>query len=173
MKLISAFSSRELRVEFPLSILAIYVDDMILATNCPTWKRETLSKFEDDFKMKINENPTCFLGVEFIRDHSNQTIFLQQRSYVEKLLQKFRMDSTNPQYTPMETRLNIQETEIKNESSELRSIIGALLFVSRNTRPDISFLVSDLSRFQTEAHPEIFDYAKRYLSTYWARSTTI
>lgn len=146
-----------------IAMLAVYVDDMILVTNSDTWKKETLRQFEEEFRMKVNDEPKCFLGVEFIWDRANQRIFIHQRSYMERLLSKFRMEGANPHWTPMEGRLSIKRSGIKNESTEFRSIIGALLFLARNTRPDISYPVAYLSRFQTEVTSEIFGHAKRIL----------
>lgn len=146
-----------------LAIVVIYVDDMMLATNCPKWREETLRSFENDFKMKINYEPTCFLGVEFHRDRANRKFFIHQKPYTEKLIHRFHLTGANPQYTPMETRLCIEKTGVKNESTELRSMIGGLLFLARNTRPDIAYAVGYLSRFQTEARPEIINCVKRIM----------
>lgn len=42
-------------------------------------------------------------------------------------------------------------------------MMGSLLFVTRNTRPDILNAVNYLSRFQSEPTPEIVGYAKRIM----------
>lgn len=66
------------RAEGRVAILAIYVDDMLLTTNSGSWKRETLEIFEENFKMKINTNPTCFLGVDYAELRNSDYFFVSQ-----------------------------------------------------------------------------------------------
>lgn len=47
----------------------------------------------------------------------------------------------------MEINLKLEKCEL-NENVKYRNLIGALLYISSGTRPDISFSVNYLSRFQ-------------------------
>lgn len=64
--------------------------------------------------------------------------------------------------TPMEENLKVKTPEI-NEDSEYRAIIGSLLYLSRGTRPDISYAVNFLSRFNGRSTKEVMAYARRVI----------
>lgn len=49
----------------------------------------------------------------------------------------------------MEQNLKLLPAESENENIRYRNLIGALLYISSGTRPDISFSVNYLSRFQS------------------------
>lgn len=64
----------------------------------------------------------------------------------------------------METNLKLQKIDSLNESIKYRNIIGARLYISSVTRPDISFSVNYLSRFQNCYEETHFKYALRILN---------
>lgn len=63
----------------------------------------------------------------------------------------------------MENRLRIENTGILSEYPKLRALIGGLLFIARNSRPDVLFAVNYVSRFLNEGTSKIFHYAMRIL----------
>lgn len=73
------------------------------------------------------------------------------------------MSNAYAQSTQMETNLRIKRTGVRLELTEMRSLIGALSFLARNTRPDIMYAVNYLSRFQNEATHEVIAYIKQIL----------
>ena len=62
----------------------------------------------------------------------------------------------------MKTKLKLIRTGVLCEYPGLRALIGGL-FVARNTRPNIYFLVNYLSRFQSEGTKQIYKYALQIL----------
>ena len=82
-------------------------------------------------------------------------IFLHQTTYTRKLLRRFGMDKSNPLSTPMIGRSKSSDdpyTPCEEEEDEYQdcgqylAAVGALLYLSTYTRPDISFVVSVLAR---------------------------
>ena len=63
----------------------------------------------------------------------------------------------------METNLKIEKAVINREDIGYKNLIGALLYISVNTRPDISYSVNYLSRFQDCCNETHFKYALRIL----------
>jgi len=96
-------------------------------------------------------------------------VCLDQVAYLDELLQKFGMDKSTPVKTPMEDRLseaNRGKTLTKEDQAKYRMIVGSLLYLSCWTRPDISFAVSELSRFVSsagEVHMKAAQRVLRYL----------
>lgn len=46
------------------------------------------------------KEPRKFLGIELIRDRKSKTIFIHQKSFVEKMLITFKMENCNATKTP-------------------------------------------------------------------------
>lgn len=87
-----------------------------------------------------------FLGVE-LRYLKNQMV-LTQHGYLETVLKKFGMTECNPVRSPIIPGQEWSPSE--GEASiavPFKEAIGALLFLSKRTRPDISFAVGMRSRF--------------------------
>lgn len=91
---------------------------------------------------------------------------LSQPSYIKKLLQKFNMENCRPSKTPMETKPPsapdpTSEDIIKKKP--YRELVGSLMHLMLSTRPDLSFSVNYLSRFQSCATNVHWTSLKRIL----------
>jgi hypothetical protein len=107
-----------------------------------------------------------YLGAEF--EYHPLGIFVHQRSYIKRILEKFGLGKCNPYRLPMHPRTVLTKSMgIAKVNSQLyRSIVGSLIYVC-NTRPDICFSVSTVSRFMENPKQAHFNAAKqilRYLS---------
>jgi len=72
---------------------------------------------------------------------------LNQKSYIESLAKRYNIENSKLYKTPMEINLKLEQSDV-NEDIKYRNLIGAPLYISYGTRPDISFSVNYLSRFQ-------------------------
>jgi hypothetical protein len=83
-------------------------------------------------------------------------ILVHQYAYIKKVLEKFNMDKEYPQRTHMIIRALEKDKDPfrpKQEGEEVLgaeytylSVIGALMYLANNTRPDITFAVNCLVR---------------------------
>ena len=142
-------------------IFVIYVDDCLIAAEDPIMADDLINDLADSFKLKVMSHPKIFLGLQILRHET--FLALSQEIYIEKLAAKFGLEDSKPISTPMEPKLLIQRTNLPSEEPDLRALIGGLLFVARNTRPDILSAVNYISRFLCEGTPQILCYAKRIL----------
>uniref|UniRef100_A0ABD2WKS0 Reverse transcriptase Ty1/copia-type domain-containing protein n=1 Tax=Trichogramma kaykai TaxID=54128 RepID=A0ABD2WKS0_9HYME len=145
------------RFQGKLVILVLYVDDIILASNCHAKMTEIRDNLCKEFKMKDLGEPKVYLGMEIQRDRKNRKIELKQSEYIERILEKFKMTECKPQATPMITRQAKKiESKIPEKQQEMmtpfrgpfREAIGSLLYLAGVTRPDIAYAVNLLSRRQ-------------------------
>ena len=88
---------------------------------------------------------------------------LSQTKYIESLAKKYKVLDSKPYSTPMEVNLKIDKADICEKNIQYRNLIGALLYVSSGTRPDISFSVNFLSRYQNCYNESHYKYALRIL----------
>ncbi len=150
-----------------LSIIAVYVDDLIIMTTTTEEMQMIKTSLNKNFKMKdLGILHFCFgTGVE----QSEDGIKLSQKQYIEKMLERYGMQDANPVSTPMD--LNVKLTIDDGQSNPVdqvryQSIVGSLLYAAMVTRPDIAQAVGVLSRFNsapTEAHLTAAKRVLRYL----------
>ena len=99
-----------------------------------------------------------FVGVRITRDRKEGTITLCQDAYIDKVLERYSIENCHSVDTPMAlgaTEIMIPfEEQATNEDIELYgSKIGSLMYLAVQTRPDISYRVSVLSRFLLNLSP--------------------
>uniref|UniRef100_A0A3Q7H623 Reverse transcriptase Ty1/copia-type domain-containing protein n=1 Tax=Solanum lycopersicum TaxID=4081 RepID=A0A3Q7H623_SOLLC len=122
-----------------------------------------------EFEMKDLGAARKTLGIEIIRDRERRKIFLSQRSYIQKVLARFRMSSSMPIDTPgavnihLTTMFTPQSEEKKEYISRVPyvSAVGSLMYVMVCTRPDLAHVVSVVSRFMGQPGREHWQAVKR------------
>ena len=145
-----------------LVILVMYVDDLIITGNHDDHIAKVKKELQAGFKMTDLGLLHYYLGVEvFQRPHH---IFISHSKYAAEVLQRFCMQDCKPVLTPMEQNLKLSKFEggEKVDSTTYRQLIGSLIYLT-NTRPDLSYAVSILSRFMQEPRDSHWNAAKRVL----------
>ena len=77
-------------------------------------------------------------------------ITLDQETYIESVMENFSMQDSNSSKTPAENNLRLvkaSESEALVDERLYRSLVGSLLYIANQTRPDIVWIVNVLSRF--------------------------
>lgn len=123
-----------------------------------------------NFKMKDLGPISNILGINVTRKGPTGNIKLTQTKYIQSLLNKFNMTECKPVATPMEisTVLTKQsspqtnEERIQMQNVPYRELVGALIYLSNVTRPDLAFVASALSRLCTNPGPTHWKLAKCY-----------
>ena len=90
-------------------------------------------------------------------------IFSQEK-YTENLLKKFQMDKCKPISTPLGLNEKLQQDDgvEKADTKMFRQLVGSLIYLT-NTRPDIVYSVSAISRFMQNPSKLHYAAAKRVL----------
>ncbi|KAH9689155.1 Integrase catalytic domain-containing protein [Citrus sinensis] len=136
--------------------LLLYVDDMLIASKnrdeIERLKKQLASKFE----MKDLGDAQRILGMEIRRDKKNGSVWLTQKSYLKKVLERFSMDDkTKPVCTPLAPHFKLSSSSCPISQEErdymarvpYASAVGSLMYAMVCTRPDISQAVSMVSRY--------------------------
>eukprot|EP00873_Tetraselmis_striata_P023437 jgi/Tetstr1/443701/TSEL_031691.t1 len=159
-----------------LAIIAIYVDDILIASNSMTWIASFKESMAARFDIKDLGSCSWLLGVKVERDRTARTITIHQSKYIHDLLARFGMEQCCAAKVPSvanDPRESEQCTE--TEVSTYRSLVGALLYAAVATRPDIAESVARLCRFMstpTKAHMEDARHCLRYLKGTHSRGIT-
>ena len=99
------------------------------------------------FTWKTEGDYTGFWALE--SDKKRPKITVDQERYIETMLERFQVDQCKPSRTAADLNLKLQTAQNEDEEVDqrfYRSLIGSLLYLAKQTRPDIMFTVNILSR---------------------------
>jgi len=134
----------------PGFLIVLYVDDAGLAVKNPIDIDELLVNLRaKGFEMTRESTFAEFLGIKFTKNETTGAITLTQKGLINKIIEATGMQNCNPNWVPAAREgLGIDpEGEPMNETWSYPSIVGMLLYLSTNSRPDIAFAVSQVGRF--------------------------
>lgn len=151
-------------------LLALYVDDGLLAAKSKQTVGIVLERLKGDFRMTIGKADN-YVGMEISRNPKTGEIFVGQSEYLKKVLEKFNMKDCKEGSVPMELHLSLSKNmgptnkEEKEEMSKIlyRQAVGSLMFAAVVSRPDIAYAVSCVSRFLDNPGREHWLAVKRIL----------
>ena len=164
--------------------LILYIDDILLAANDLGLLHETKKYLSDNFEMKDMGEATYVIGIEIFCDRSQGLLGLSQKSYINKILERFNMEKCSSGVVPIQKgdKFNLMQcpkNELEREQMRnipFASVVGSLMYAQTCTRPDISFAVGVLGRYQSnpgldhwKATKKIFRYlqgTKDHMLTY-------
>ena len=132
-----------------LTIIAVYVDDMVIASKTEAKLNQVKLMLTERFKMKDMGELSYILGVNV--KQGSECMILSQQTYVEQMLEKYGMSNCNPASTPAATDLKLMKDDGSRpvDQTKYQSMIGSLLYLSVATRPDIAFAVGALSKYNS------------------------
>ena len=128
-------------------VVVLYVDDMMIVGNNKRIVDVFIAAIEKQFDVKDLGDLKWILGMEVVRDRQRRTLSINQKVYIQKMLERFGMMDCNYVYTPADkvvSRLPAEEQSI--DSREFQSMVGSLIYAVVVSRPDIAFIVQNLGR---------------------------
>ena len=149
-------------------LVVLYVDDAGIAAPTKAIVDKLISDLREQGLALTEEGSfTEFLGIKFSR-LPDGAIELSQRGLTEKILQTMAMEDCSVNKTPT-TQLGLGTDPDEPPMSEpwsYSSVVGMLLYLTLNTRPDIAFAVSQVARFTSapkRTHATAVKMIARYL----------
>jgi hypothetical protein len=106
-----------------------------------------------------------FLGIEVA--FSRKGLFISQQKYILDLLKEIRKLGCKPVSTPIDykCKLNSKDGDILSDINQFQRLVGKLIYLTV-TRPDISYSVSQVSKFMhalRTSHLKSINRILRYL----------
>jgi len=156
--------------------LLLYVDDMHIASK----NRSTIDKLKKDvsseFEMKDLGEAKKVLGMEIARNRRSGKVSLTQKGYLPKVLQMFNINGdTKSVSTPLALHFKLKATMSPTTVEEREymtremytSVVGSLMYAMVCTKPDLSQVISMISRYMHDpgkGHWEAIKWALRYIN---------
>ena len=134
------------RVDDVFLIMVVYVDDMLLTGPNEKHIADFKADLHASFEMSDLGHLHHYLGIQFMQVDGG--IALCQSKYIDTLLQRFGLEDCKPIATPMETGLHLSLHDVGDAFDVVlyQQAVGCLIYLCI-TRPDIQFVVSQMSRF--------------------------
>ena len=138
-----------------ICFLILYVDDILLATNDKGFLHEVKQFLSKNFDMKDMGEASYVIGIKIHRDRLRGIFGLSQETYINKVLERFRMKDCSPSVAPIVKgdRFNLNQCPKNDfEREQMKnypyaSVVGSLMYAQVCTRPDIAFAVGILGRY--------------------------
>ena len=158
----------------PHIICMCYIDDICLVGTSQQRITDFLQTFKDDgdeFNWEMTEEGSIndFLGIKITRS-SERTWTMTQEGLTDKVLAATGMTDCNAKETPTSSDGKALGSDKKGprgkELWSYRSVVGMLLYLASNSRPDISFAVHQCARFThdpKQSHEQALLRICRYL----------
>jgi hypothetical protein len=143
-----------------ITILIIYVDDMIITGDDQEGIEQLEKRLSKEFEMKNLGGLKYFLGIEVAKEG----ISLSQRKYVLDLLAKTGMLDNKLIDTPImqNHKLGIFPDQVPTNKERYQRLVGRLIYLS-HTRPDIAYAVNVVSQFMHAPSKDHMDAVYRIL----------
>jgi hypothetical protein len=162
-----------------ICMVLIYVDDLAIAGSNMSVIDRIKNEFKNRYKMKDLGNIDHILGCTVDRNDLGE-YSINQKQYTKDVISKYFHDNTVTVNNP--TDVNIILSSNMNAISECdieymkelpyREAIGSLLWLSMGTRPDITYAVSQVAKFNSEPGPQHWKAVKRIFQ-YLQQSTEL
>jgi hypothetical protein len=151
--------------------MLVYVDDMAIFGSKKDIQ-DTKDYIGSCYKYTDLGEIEHFLGIHITRDRSKKILTIDQSHYIQRIVQRFDMQTCRPAYTPFATGTNLTaNTETDSDSaitSRYQQLVGSLMYAMLGTRPDTCFAVNRLSQYglnPTQTHLLAAQHVLRYLKT--------
>ena len=129
-----------------VAFLVLYVDDILLIGNDIEMLESVKAYLNKSFSMKDLGEAAYILGIKIYRDRSRRLIGLNQSTYLDKVLKKFRMDQSKKGFLPMLQGKILSKAQCPATADEREkmsvipyaSAIGSIMYAMLCIRPDVT-----------------------------------
>ena len=152
--------------ESTLMVIALYVDDLLLASNDINLLENEKKALQRKFEMEDQKEAGYCLGMTIKHGRGKNVLSINQRSYLENILKRFGFADCKPVPTPLEQGKKYQKLPDGSQpvkTKEYQTVIGSLTHAAIATRPDLSSAVGALSQFMSKPSSEHWIGVKRIL----------
>jgi Reverse transcriptase (RNA-dependent DNA polymerase) len=125
--------------------LLIHVDDILASTSNERVLDELMSSVERDFELKCLGEAKTYLGIDLNRDKDGNFL-ISQPAYIKTIIDVARLSNAKMSKFPLDTGYHKLDGKELESNEEYRKLIGMLLCLSTNSRPEIAASVSILSQ---------------------------
>ena len=148
------------QIEDKVTVIVIWVDDLIIGASNDLLLHDTKNMLKDRFKMKDLGKLSHFLGIHF--EQGDCFVKVNQKEYINKVLERFGMSDCKPRSTPSELRIDSNGEDLVDRRV-YREAVGCLIYAMICTRPDICWIITKLTQYLSKPLKEHWVAVKHVL----------
>jgi hypothetical protein len=140
------------------------VDDITLFGQPGSLLDSTIALLKSEFKVNDMGPIHWLLGIQI--DFTKTGITLTQASYIDKILDRFSVQSCNPVSTPVDVNHRLRkgcDEDTRVNANSYQQIIGSLMYLVTATRPDLAYTIAHLFQFNSDPTTTHMAAAKRVI----------
>jgi Reverse transcriptase (RNA-dependent DNA polymerase) len=138
-----------LKSDLNVCYLLVHVDDVLVASDCESTMDNVMKSISKTFKLEDLGPVKHFLSIDIERN-SEGNFMLPQPNYIDKIVACAKLTEAKDSKYPVDTGYYKLTGKLLSSNEEYRKLIGMLLYLTTNTRPDIAATVSILSQKITQ-----------------------
>ena len=147
------------------------IDDMIAwlqdGSKVPTWSVGS-KKVDGGMELTVENDVSAFLGIDFKRNKADGTIKLTQEGLIDRVIKAAGLEDCNPDQSPaaVENLGSDPEGEPFDGSFDYASVVGMLMYLAGNSRPEIAYAVHSVAKYThapKQSHGKAVKWIVHYL----------
>ncbi|RHZ15115.1 hypothetical protein DYB31_012317, partial [Aphanomyces astaci] len=140
-----------------------YVDDVLVCTSNDDEITDVFEHLQRRIRLNDLGPISKLFGIEIDRHEKSKSMYVTQRTYIERMAIKYGMDKSKRVDTPIPADTSMVDNAglPLDDDKPFRQIAGSLLYCAMSTRPDIVDAVAQLSRHLSTPHQLHMFMAKR------------
>jgi hypothetical protein len=148
-------------------MIVVFVDDCAISYRSEVDYHKLIADLRKlNFELTEEGDFSKFLGIDFTKKENK--ILMTQTGLINRIAAATGLTSSNPNHTPTQQEALGKDLEglPMTDTWSYRSVVGMMLYLSTNTRPDIAFAVSQVARFSNfprQSHAIAVKTIVRYL----------
>ena len=136
-------------------IIALYVDDLLLANNNNKLLQKEKDSLKEQFCMKDLGEAHYLLGIQIKRNRAEKKMLLHQNTYLSNLLQKYGMQNCRAVTTPQVPGSTLSANKSDPiHKQKYQAVIGSLTYAVTATRPDLAQALGTVNQFSSNPSGE-------------------
>ena len=151
--------------------ITLYVNDIHLIEPDKQYIETIKKELASHYWIKNLRLSSNYLELKITRNRENRTLTISQKKYISSVLAAHRMTDCSSVFTFMKAEMVLGKTEAEHESMQefkmnYQSMLGSIMYIMLQTRPDIAYAISKLSQFSsnlTKQHLQALKRVLRYL----------
>ena len=133
-------------------VIGVYVDDLVVCGKVLSQVVRAKQQLSSYFPIKDLGELDVIIGWKITRERSTRTLQISQAHYIAEKIESFGLQQAREYTSPLDGYDGIlpgREDESPADESAYASAVGSLGYASHSTRPDISFAVSQLGKYNS------------------------
>ena len=138
-----------------LMILAVHIDDMLLAGNDHELMEEGKVWLAKHFTIKDMGTPKLIVGLKVIHNEEQGTTAISQGHFIDKLAVRYHQETAPTALTPLSSGFEFTSDDSPSTEADkeemthhpYQSLVGTLMYIMIGTCPNIAFAVGCLSQY--------------------------